>query len=340
MNSIIREETERESMNVIVVGLGSMGRRRIRLIKRYDGTMNITGVDPDEKRRRQTEEMYSISTYENIENALNNGNADCFFVSSSPLSHADITYECLKAGGHVFSELNLVTDRYDENIALADKRGVVLFLSSTQLYRDELLYISKRIHGMKDTCNYMYHVGQYLPDWHPWENYKDYFVGKKRTNACREIMAVEFPWLVETFGPVKNVYVQTSKNSDLDIDYNDNYIISVEHENGHKGVFVLDILCRISVRSLEVFSENMYLRWSGTPESLYEYQVSSGEMKQIILYDQIDKLKEYNETIIENDYYSEIEEFFGVVKGDAVPRYSFEKDRAILGLIDEIESKD
>ncbi|MDE6927475.1 MAG: hypothetical protein K2P06_01985, partial [Muribaculaceae bacterium] len=66
---------------------------------------------------------------------------------------------------------------------------------------------------------YIYHVGQYLPEWHPWENYQDFFVGDKRTNGCREIMAIEFPWLIETFGEIREVSVLHDKMSHLNIDY-------------------------------------------------------------------------------------------------------------------------
>ena len=59
-----------------------------------------------------------------------------------------------------------------------------------------------------------------------------------------------------------------------------------------------------------------------------------------MLYDRVDSLSDYNETIIENDYLSEVEEFFETVKGKAAPRYSFEKDCEILKLIDTIELED
>ena len=39
------------NMNIVVIGLGSMGRRRIRLIQKYNKMFNIIGVDVDESRR-------------------------------------------------------------------------------------------------------------------------------------------------------------------------------------------------------------------------------------------------------------------------------------------------
>ena len=38
-------------MNVVVIGLGSMGMRRIRLIQKFDPSINVFGVDINEHRR-------------------------------------------------------------------------------------------------------------------------------------------------------------------------------------------------------------------------------------------------------------------------------------------------
>ena len=31
---------------------------------------------------------------------------------------------------------------------------------------------------------FTYQSGQYLPDWHPWESYKEFYVSKRETGAC------------------------------------------------------------------------------------------------------------------------------------------------------------
>lgn len=326
-------------MKVLVIGLGSMGKRRIRLIRQYDALIEIACVDTDKERREQVKKMYGAAVYEDLALALECENPDCCFIATPPLSHAVAIQQCLAKQCHVFTELNLVTDRYDENMALAKKKGVVLFLSSTQLYRNEIQYIKSRVQRTDEKCNYIYHVGQYLPDWHPWESYRDFFVGERRTNACREIMAIEFPWLTDCFGKLKTTSVWKGKNSKLDINYNDSYMVFMEHENGSRGVFCIDILCRIPSRFLEIYNEEIYMKWEGTPESLCEYKTPEKALKQVLLYDRIDQLEGYNETIIENDYYAEVEEFFESVKGNATPRYSFLQDMEILGWIDEIEKE-
>lgn len=125
-------------MRVAVIGLGSMGKRRIRLIKQIDENIEIIGVDLNEDRREETESKFNIQTVDSIE-ALPEG-VSAAFVSTSPLSHAAIIKQCLMRRMNVFTELNLVSDGYDENMMLAQNKGCVLFLSSTFLYREEITH--------------------------------------------------------------------------------------------------------------------------------------------------------------------------------------------------------
>ena len=324
-------------MNVVVVGLGSMGRRRIRQLKKYDKNINIYGVDINVNRRELSREEYGINVEEDLENVLVNYEINCAFVCTSPLSHSGIITQCLKGGIHVFSELNLVVDEYDKNIKLANEKKLVLFLSSTMLYRKEIKEMHEMVSGSKCKLNYSYHVGQYLPDWHPWESYNDFFVGDKRTNGCREILAIELPWIVEVFGHIKKVDVVKDKMSSLNIDYNDNYLITLQHISGHKGFLLVDVVSRKPVRRLEVYGEDLYLTWCGSPESLLWFDIEQKKEIKVNLYDEIEQQEGYNQSIIENAYFDEIVSFFEEISGSNRSIYSFEKDKIVLNYIDEIE---
>lgn len=327
-------------MKICVVGLGSMGKRRIRLLLQYAKISNynfeIYGVDSNEERQKEAKDKFDICVSSSLDECINVG-VRIAVICTSPLSHAKLINICLKNKLHVFSEINLVSNLYDENIKLAKENKCVLFLSSTFLYRDEIDYINNKINNSTKACNYSYHIGQYLPDWHPWECYENYFVGDKRTNGCREIMAIELPWIINTFGKVNKVHVLKSKNTTLNIDYNDNYIILLEHQTGAKGTLLIDVVSRKAVRNLEVFNENVYLSWNGLPEGLYDFDIETKIDKNIKLYDNVDTLKGYSSFVIENAYMNEIKAFFNQINEGIQPKFDFERDKYILQLLDEIE---
>ena len=131
-------------VRVVVIGLGSMGKRRIRMIRNYDKRIEIKGIDTSEERRCQVGEEYGIQTLQSL-NEVEKGEFDCAFIATSPLSHNNIIHECLEKNMHVFTEINLTSSGYDKNMKLADEKKKVLFLSSTFLYLEEICYIDNKI---------------------------------------------------------------------------------------------------------------------------------------------------------------------------------------------------
>ena len=323
-------------MKLLIVGLGSMGKRRARLARGMDASIQISGVDTTESRRTEAEGL-GITAYASIGEAVAADKFDAALVCTAPITHAAIISELLDAGLPVFTELNLVSDGYEENMKKAREKGLPLFLSSTMLYRGETQYIKRQVEAFAKPVNYIYHIGQYLPDWHPWENYKNFFVGDKRTGGVREIFCIDLPWLLDTFGPVKSLHVEKDKISQLEVDYPDSYFVTLRHENGVKGMLAVDVVSPKAVRNFECFGEGLHLFWEGNPRSLYTFDHDKGEKLPVNTYESFEHDSRYSDNIVENAYVDELANFFAVLKGAEQPRYSFEKDLETIRLIEAIE---
>lgn len=324
-------------MNIVVIGLGSMGKRRIRLLKDMYSTYQIVGIDTQVDRMAAVSKEYMIKCYASIDAIPTTVKVECAFICTSPLTHATIITDCLQRGFHVFTEINLVTTGYEKNIALAKEKKLTLFLSSTPIYRAEMKKITQLVQSSEKPVNYIYHVGQYLPDWHPWESFETFFVNDKRTNGCRELFAIELPWMSKAFGFVKEVQSTASKMTKLKIDYDDNYMVQITHENGTKGVFVIDVVCRHAVRHLEVYNEELYLNWNGTPNTLMKKNLGTKELELVNVDDMYSNQVGYSAFVNEYAYVNEIKEFFNVLEHGKTMQYGFEEDAKILSVIDEIE---
>ena len=323
-------------MNIAVIGLGSMGKRRIRLLQGEFPNIRLIGIDGNEARKQEVKGNFRINTYSNLLEASSE-NLDAVIISTSPLSHEALIKEALGFGLHVFTEINLLNHYYEEVIADAEQKDLHLYLSSTFLHRKEIQYIQNAVsRDMRVT--YRYHVGQYLPDWHPWESYKDFFVSNKSTNACREIFAIEMPWIIATFGNITDVSVNKSKISDLEIDYPDTYSVILKHKSGIHGTLNVNVVSRESKRELDIIGENTQLCWKGTPSSLEEWSNTSNKMESIELYESFTHQKEYAANIIEEAYLEEIKEFVGLVRGEVKQtKYSFKQDKIVIDWIDVFE---
>ena len=328
-------------MKLLIIGLGSMGKRRARLARGMRDDVVICGVDSAESRREEAASL-GIAAYPSIAEAVAAEQPDAALVCTAPVSHAAIITELLNAGLPVFTELNLIDDGYERNIALAKEKGLPLFLSSTMLYRGETQYIKAEAQKfMRETgkaVNYIYHIGQYLPDWHPWENYKNFFMGQKRTGGVCEIFGIDLPWLWDAFGPVTSMHVEKDKISTLEVDYPDSYFVTLRHESGVKGMLAADVVSPKAVRNFECFGEGIHLFWEGNPKSLYNYNHDTGEKVQINTYTTVEQDSRYSDNIVENAYVDELANFFGVLEGREEARWSFEKDQQVIALIERIEA--
>ncbi len=328
-----------EEMNLVVFGLGSMGKRRTRILRRLFPKFKVAGVDLQIERRQTFRQEFTLPVYATLNEALKDIKLDAAIISTSPLSHSEIVQECLNAGLHVFTEINLQPYKYKENIKLAQEKKLELFLSSTFLYREETQFVHQKVKDANELLTYIYHVGQYLPDWHPWEDYRNYFVAKRESNACRELFAIELPWLIHTFGKIESLQVISDKISQLEIPYHDNYILIIRHKSGHKGMLAVDVVSREAVRDFCVYGEHLFLKWDGTPQGVLVKDIDKGELLPIQLYsgDMARHDDAYSRNIIENAYESEIEAFVAAIREGKKPIYGYEDDAETLSWIEKIE---
>lgn len=325
--------------NVLVIGLGSMGKRRVRLLSGFEN-VKVFGVDGRQDRCEEANYKFGITCFASIDEALKNEpEIDRVVISTSPLAHAAIVTECLNRGLHVFTELNLVDDGYATNMSIAKEKNLVLFQSSTALYKQDIQKTIERVKSVDCPLNYIYHIGQYLPDWHPWESYNNFFIGDKRTNGPREILAVELPWIVVAFGSVKKFHIFRTKDTTLNVDYEDNYMIMLEHESGAKGMLAVDVVARKAIRHFEIYGELLHIIWNGTPDTLVEYDINSQKDITYQFEDAAEHINGYASFVRENPYRDELREYFNKIEDPkTVTRWSYEQDLEIIKLMDDLEA--
>ncbi len=326
-------------MNILIIGLGSMGQRRLRIIQENYPKYQLSGVEFAQERREDVMKKYGIPCYASIEEAVNDQKYDAAFVCTPPKTHADIIVDILSRGINVFTELNLLSNRYDEIISLSEEKNLKIFMSSTLLYRKEIQIIDQLV-KKKGPLMYIYHMGQYLPDWHPWECYKNFFVGNKETNGCREIFAIQLPWILKVFGnKVNSIYTSKKKITKLELDYPDSYLVMLEHNSGNRGCIAVDIVSRKATTYLEIIGEDVHIKWDGTPNGLMNYNFETKSFETVHVYDSFEQNENYAATIIEDAYAEEVKCFFDYLTQNIPVSYDLHDDYKTLSLINMIENQ-
>ena len=191
-------------MQVLVVGLGSMGKRRIRNLLKL-GLKNIIGFDPRLDRRLESEKLYKITTVSTINEGLKK-NPICMIISTPPNLHYKYAVIAIKNNIHFFTEVNISSSDVKKIIQQLNKKSIIGLPSSTLLYNPLIkklkVILAKKQIGKPLTV--YHHFGHYLPNWHPWEDYREFYVSKRKTGAAREIVPFELVWLTFLFSNIKS----------------------------------------------------------------------------------------------------------------------------------------
>lgn len=264
-------------MRLLVVGLGSMGRRRVRNLRHIGGT-ELAGFESLPARRRDAEEKLGIAVFESVEQGMAWG-PDALVISTPPDRHAEYALLAADAGVAFFTEASVVTDGMSDVRAAVDAAGSLGAPSCTMRFHPAVTLIRRRIAegAIGRPLALVHHVGQYLPDWHPWEDYRAFYAARRETGAAREIVPFELNWLTYLFGAVAELNCFRAKLSRLDADIDDIYSTILVFESGVQGSMVIDAISRPGIRRARIIGEEGTLEWSWAERRVLEFQARSGE---------------------------------------------------------------
>jgi predicted dehydrogenase len=314
---------------VLVIGLGSMGQRRIRCLNTI-GEYQIFGFDKDKQRQYLVCEKFKINEL----NSFIEERFDFFIISTSPESHHLYIEIALKNNIHAFVEASVLDIGYKDFIQKAKKKNIIIGPSCTLLFHPAIIFIKSILKSKQlgDYLNLTYNSGQYLPDWHPYENVSDFYVSKKSTGAAREIVPFELTWLMNLFGYPSQVSCIIKKTANIlgasEID--DTYFLMLEYEKFIMNLNV-DIVSRKATRKLLINFEKGQLSWDW---NLNEVQVFEANNEKPLSYSYEVKSHEgYNENISEKMYVDELSSFINSLNSDQLFPNNLEKDSKILSIL-------
>ena len=139
------------------------------------------------------------------------------------------------------------------------------------------------------------------------------------------------------FGKISSVHVAARRCTSLDIEYPDSAIVCIEHENGVIGSFLVDVVSRRATTHLEIIGEDLHITWDGHNDDLNVWDVDTGDVRNIKLYDTEEHVDGYSDNIVEEPYRDEVKEFLEAIDGNKV-EYGLDDDKLVLDWIDKIES--
>jgi len=265
-------------MKFLIAGLGSIGRRHMRnliALGEKDIVLYRTG-----KSTMPEEELAGFPQETDLHTALEKHKPDAVIVSNPTSMHLDVAIPAAKMGCALLLEkpLSHSMERIDElQAAVLQSRSKVLvgfqFRFHPGMVRAKQLIQEGEI-GRVVSAHV--HFGEYLPAWHPWEDYRKGYAARADLGGgvvLTQCHSLDYlPWLV---GNVESVWGFTAKLSDLEVDVEDTAKIGLRFANGALGSIHLDYNQQPPSHYFEVVGTKGSLQWNLSDGTTRIYRAES-----------------------------------------------------------------
>lgn len=278
-------------MKILIAGLGSIGRRHLRnlialgekdivLYRTHQSTL------PDD-------DLGNFPVVNDLESGLDL-HPDAVIVSNPTALHLETAIPAASAGCHIFLEkpVSHSLEGIAELQAAQRSGGGQIFVGYQFRFHPGLQKVKALLSeaeslsatqgpGIGRPLSVRAHWGEYLPGWHPWEDYREGYSARKDLGGG-VILTLCHPldYLCWLLGEVESVWAFTDHLNDLDLDVEDTAEIGLRFDNGLLGSVHLDYNQQPPAHFLEIIGTLGTIRWMNDTGnvSLYQAQTNAWEV--------------------------------------------------------------
>lgn len=268
---------------ILIVGYGSVGRRHLRNLQSL-GHKNFVILRTG-KSTLPDDEIVGIPTEYSLKKALAHRPVATIIANPTAL-HIPVALAAAEAGSHIFLEKPIS----DSMVGIKKLQGIVsrkklvLQVGFQFRFHPGLLKIKSLLE--KDAIGSVVSVqarwGEYLPNWHPWEDYRvGYSASKDLGGGVLLTMCHSFDYLRWLIGEVKNVSAVTSNNGGLGIDVEDSADVLLNFKSGIVGNVHLDYLENPGRHYLNIIGQNGVISWDNNDGMVKWFSGKTGKWEKI-----------------------------------------------------------
>lgn len=275
-------------MKFLIAGLGSIGRRHMRNLLAL-GEKDII-LYRTRKSTMPEEDLAEFPQETNLEAALEKHKPDAVIVANPTAHHLDVAIPAAQAGCSLLLEkpLSHSMDRIDQLESALKKGGGRAVVGFQFRFHPGLIKAKQLISDgeIGRVISAHVHFGEYLPAWHPWEDYRKGYAARADMGGgvvLTQCHSLDYlPWLV---GKVESVWGFTAKLSDLEVDVEDTAKIGLRFENGALGSIHLDYNQQPPAHYFEVVGTKGSLQWNLSDGATRIYRAEKKDWEEYSLAD-------------------------------------------------------
>lgn len=252
-------------MKYLIAGLGSIGRRHMRNLVALGETDIV--LFRTRKATMPEDELAAFPQETDLHAALKKHKPDAVIVANPTAFHLDIAIPAAEAGCAILLEkpISHSTERLDQLEAAVQKSGSKVLVGFQFRFHPGLVRAKQLISDgeIGRVISAHVHFGEYLPAWHPWEDYRKGYAARADMGGgvvLTQCHALDYlPWLV---GKVESAWGFTAKLSDLEVDVEDTAKIGLRFEGGALGSLHLDYNQQPPAHYFEIIGTKGSLQWN------------------------------------------------------------------------------
>ena len=251
-------------MKWLIVGLGSIGRRHLRNLLKM-GQKDIL-LYRTHQSTLPDDELANIPYATDLQQALSH-QPDAVIIANPTALHLDAAIPAAQAGCHLLIE-KPVAAKLDKQVEVfknaVEMTGIKTLVAFQFRFHPVLIKIKALLDqgAIGRPLTFRAHWGEFLPDWHPWEDYRlGYAARKELGGGVVNTLSHPLDYVRWLFGEVEAVFAYTDKVSDLDLDVEDLAEITLRFSNGVVGSVHLNFLQQPPAHCLEINGTGGHIRW-------------------------------------------------------------------------------
>ena len=299
-------------MRILIAGLGSIGRRHLRNLIAL-GQSDIILLR-SQASYPSDDELKAFPVVTGIDAALQ-CKPDAVIISNPTALHLQVAVPAAQAGCHLLLEkpLSHSLQGIDALQSAVRSGGGIVLVGFQFRFHPSLLKIREILAG-KQIGRVLYcrsHWGEYLPGWHPWEDYRYGYSARKNLGGG-VVLSLCHPldYLHWLFGQMAELAAVTCKQSDLEIEVEDSAEIILNFNSGSIGSLHLDYIQQPPSHTLEIIGTNGCIQWNFSDGIVHHYLNENKQWKQYPL----------KEGFSRNDLFlEEMKHFISCVDGSQQP---------------------
>jgi len=258
-------------MKFLIAGLGSIGRRHLRNLIAL-GERDIVLL----RTRKATlldDELADYPVETDIHEALKKHKPDAVIVANPTALHLDIAIPAAEAGCAILLE-KPVSDSLNQLDILqqaAQKSGSKILVGFQFRYHPTLNKARELIqaNAIGKVLTVHAHWGEYLPQWHPWEDYSASYAARADLGGgVIRTLTHPLDYLRYLIGDVESLWSFNGHVSPLELDVEDVAEIGLKFKNGAVGGVHLNYVQRPPSHIFEVVGTDGSLRWDNADGTL------------------------------------------------------------------------